>query len=61
MITDIFQNCDMPEVKKKLEEKPALVPEDVADAVLYALGTPPHVQVSTLKCKQKYIYESGAY
>lgn len=36
----------MLETKLKLEEKPALVAEDVADAVLYVLGTPSHVQVS---------------
>jgi NADP+-dependent farnesol dehydrogenase len=28
------------------ENNPYLEPQDVADAVLYALGTPPHVQVS---------------
>ncbi|KAJ4445492.1 hypothetical protein ANN_07300, partial [Periplaneta americana] len=28
------------------EDNPYLEPQDVADAVLYALGTPPHVQVS---------------
>lgn len=30
---------------KKYSENPVLEPEDVAGAVLYALGTPPHVQV----------------
>ncbi|XP_026675296.1 farnesol dehydrogenase-like isoform X2 [Ceratina calcarata] len=33
------------EVAKILEELPALLPEDVADAVIYALGTRPQVQV----------------
>lgn len=28
------------------ENNPYLEPQDVVDAVLYALGTPPHVQVS---------------
>jgi NADP-dependent 3-hydroxy acid dehydrogenase YdfG len=28
-----------------LEENPHLKPEDIADAVLYVLGTPQHVQV----------------
>lgn len=30
------------------EDNPYLEPQDVADAVLYALGTPPHVQVHEL-------------
>jgi NADP-dependent 3-hydroxy acid dehydrogenase YdfG len=28
------------------EDNPYLEPQDVADAVIYALGTPPHVQVN---------------
>ena len=28
-------------------ENPCLDPQDIADAVLYVLGTPPHVQVIT--------------
>jgi NADP-dependent 3-hydroxy acid dehydrogenase YdfG len=28
-----------------LEKQPHLKPEDIADAVVYVLGTPPHVQV----------------
>lgn len=32
---------------KKYSENPVLEPEDVAGAVLYALGTPPHVQVKS--------------
>lgn len=49
MKTDIFVSSGMLETKLKLEEKPTLVPEDVADAVLYALGTPSHVQVGVNK------------
>jgi NADP+-dependent farnesol dehydrogenase len=35
---------DMP-AKELLDAHPALNPEDIADSVLYVLGTPPHVQV----------------
>ena len=31
--------------KEILEIMPNLKPKDIADGVLYALGTPPHVQV----------------
>jgi NADP-dependent 3-hydroxy acid dehydrogenase YdfG len=31
--------------KEFLDAHPALNPEDIADGVLYVLGTPPHVQV----------------
>jgi hypothetical protein len=31
-----------------LNTSPALKPEDIAESVLYVLGTPPHVQVRTL-------------
>jgi NADP-dependent 3-hydroxy acid dehydrogenase YdfG len=31
--------------EKYLDTNPSLNPEDIADGVLYALGTPPHVQV----------------
>jgi 17beta-estradiol 17-dehydrogenase / 3beta-hydroxysteroid 3-dehydrogenase len=36
------------ESRKLYEESPSLQPEDVADAVLYAVGCPPHVQVKNL-------------
>jgi NADP+-dependent farnesol dehydrogenase len=35
---------DMP-AKEMLESQSSLNPEDIADSVLYVLGTPPHVQV----------------
>jgi NADP+-dependent farnesol dehydrogenase len=36
--------------KEFLDACPHLNPEDIADSLLYVLGTPPHVQVSrTLK------------
>lgn len=35
--------------EEKLKELPYLLPEDVANAVMYVLGTPPHVQVCFLR------------
>lgn len=35
----------LPQFKEFLDSAPALQPEDIADATLYVLGTPPHVQV----------------
>jgi NADP+-dependent farnesol dehydrogenase len=35
-----------------LEKSPYLNPEDIADAVLYVLGTPPHVQVRRRSARQ---------
>lgn len=46
--TDIFQSEDI----ELLSELKLLRPEDVAGALLYALGTPPHVQVNRF-----YFYE----
>lgn len=40
-MTELFQEYDA----SNLEGTAALNPEDVADAVMYVLGTPPHVQV----------------
>jgi len=35
-----------------LENYPYIYPEDIADGVLYVLGTPPHVQVcQSLACQ----------
>ncbi|KAF5299186.1 hypothetical protein FQA39_LY02359 [Lamprigera yunnana] len=39
------QNFNDSDVCKYLSTCPALVPEDIANAVVYTLGTPPHVQV----------------
>ena len=36
---------------KALNTMPFLLPDDVAHAVLYVLGTPPHVQVHELMIK----------
>nr|CAD7571469.1 unnamed protein product [Timema californicum] len=44
-----FANIYGPEMKKFLyKENPVLQAKDIADAVLYTLGTPPHVQVIAL-------------
>lgn len=34
--------------KRQLEEKQIIEPENIADAVVYALSTPPHVQVISI-------------
>lgn len=36
------------EIVAIMKRAPKLYPEDVADAVVYILGTPPHVQVTEL-------------
>lgn len=46
---------------EKMKELPYLLPEDVANAVIYVLGTPPHVQVTYSVCikytfNQLYFY-----
>lgn len=40
-----------PEIKTLLEKIPWLKAEDIADAVLYTLSTPPHVQIHELTVK----------
>lgn len=40
--TEIFENVDA----ESISAMPILNAEDVAGAVMYALGTPPHVQVN---------------
>lgn len=34
-----------------MSEMPVLNPEDIAQAIIYALGTPPHVQIHELTIK----------
>lgn len=47
--TEIFEGCfPSKEIKDMfLANNPCLQPEDISQAVLYALGTPEHVQVCT--------------
>lgn len=45
MDTEIFQ----PEHLEAVKQMPHLKSEDIADAVVYVLGTPPHVQVKIVK------------
>ncbi|XP_069683499.1 farnesol dehydrogenase-like [Periplaneta americana] len=40
-----------PEMMEKFKDMPFLASEDVADAVLYVLGVPPHVQIHELMIK----------
>nr|CAD7204856.1 unnamed protein product [Timema douglasi] len=47
-----FANIYGPEMKKFLyKENPVLHAKDIADAVLYTLGTPPHVQIHEITIK----------
>ncbi|XP_025837673.1 farnesol dehydrogenase [Agrilus planipennis] len=48
--TEIFETADSIE-KAAIEGRPALTSEDVADAVWYALATPPHVEIPELTIK----------
>ena len=50
MLTDIVENQ---EIKEGLElaNLPSLNPEDIADAVVYVIGTPKHVQITELTIK----------
>lgn len=48
--TEIF-GPDTPELQAMLKDFPILQSEDVSAAVLYVLGTPPHVQVHELIIK----------
>lgn len=42
---------DSPELDEMLKNFPILQSEDISAAVLYVLGTPPHVQVHELTIK----------
>ena len=42
--------------REYLETRASLQPEDIADGILYALGTPPHVQVGFCNNKKNAIY-----
>lgn len=55
MQTNIISNagiCVSDEIQEIIDRMGGLVPEDVADAVIYVLSTPEHVQVHelTLQC-----------
>lgn len=43
-----------------IKKQPGLNAEDVADAVLYVLGTPPHVQVSRFKLLV-YLFQKNSH
>ncbi|XP_067014729.1 farnesol dehydrogenase isoform X2 [Anabrus simplex] len=47
--TEFFKN--LPKFKDEFSKLPGLNSEDVADAVLYAIGTPPHVQIHEIIIK----------
>ena len=49
-MTDIIGNTEVRE-QIKLADVPALNPEDIADAVIYVIGTPKHVQITQLTIK----------
>jgi NADP-dependent 3-hydroxy acid dehydrogenase YdfG len=45
--TEIIGASEFPEdILKPFKDMPYLKSKDIADAVIYVLGTPPHVQVS---------------
>jgi NADP-dependent 3-hydroxy acid dehydrogenase YdfG len=49
--TEIAEVAGFPEeLLEKFKDIPFLAASDIADSVIYVLGTPPHVQVS-IKCK----------
>jgi NADP-dependent 3-hydroxy acid dehydrogenase YdfG len=50
-MTELGQASGIPmDELEKFKDIPILAASDIADAVIYVLGTPPHVQVS-IKCK----------
>ncbi|XP_046748682.1 farnesol dehydrogenase-like [Diprion similis] len=46
--TEIFKVGGISETEKLFQDTPHLQPKDVADAIVYVLGTPEHVQISEL-------------
>lgn len=46
--TEIFDSYQMSEEEK--QNFPLLKSSDISDAILYVLGTPPHMQVSSVAC-----------
>jgi NADP-dependent 3-hydroxy acid dehydrogenase YdfG len=45
--TEIVEASGIPkEELEKVKDSPVLAAKDIAESVLYVLGTPPHVQVS---------------
>ncbi|XP_017777411.1 PREDICTED: farnesol dehydrogenase-like [Nicrophorus vespilloides] len=49
--TVLLNNIGKEEVQSYVEQAPKLNSEDVADAVAYVIGTPPHVQIHELTIK----------
>lgn len=49
--TDIFDACGVSDSDKVWNEIKSLAPEDIANAALYILATPPHVQVHDIIIK----------
>jgi hypothetical protein len=46
------------EMLEGLEDFPSLEPEEIANAVLYVLGAPPHVQVSVRRTNHWHLFVS---
>ncbi|XP_025837718.1 farnesol dehydrogenase-like [Agrilus planipennis] len=50
--TNLYESAGFhPKAIKAIGNRPSLYPKDIADGVLYVLGTPPHVQVHELTIK----------
>jgi NADP+-dependent farnesol dehydrogenase len=48
--TEILEASEFPKDMEVLKDIPYLESKDIADAVIYVLGTPPHVQVGRQYC-----------
>jgi NADP+-dependent farnesol dehydrogenase len=47
--TEAMEASEFPkDMMKNFKDIPSLISKDIADAVIYVLGTPPHVQVGTV-------------